>query len=546
MTCLRPAVGAVDISNNKFCAQVFLRAEGTTVNAKERAQWLHEQLRDRGFDGDWSVKSVQKYLKSEGMDEKSISIGGEEMDIKKVIVSYEAGDDVELLALDSPEDSVATEEVDGDVDEKEMDDEDGGEKRYARNGRPIRKAPRRRQPTETERKYNAATAGIVRGGTRNTSAKSLYDARVKQYGVGGADKQPHFHSADQAEAFGAWYRSSVFGDKGYSQRDNDERILSKTNITTAFADGGALVPEQFIPELINLAEERNLVDQILDFKPMSGDTAFVPRKVNGATGASTTVTIPGEGQAATTDGPSFDGVSLVAFKPIGLSIVTNEMMNDSALDFGQIIAEDHTDAHGQKLESLYLNGASGANEGGVTGIVTKLKAQSANPEDSVNLHLGADAWNKITMDDIVTMFGLIPDWRGIDDDLSFVCTRQFYHRVLVRLMIESNTSTPAPVARSGFDVSQRAPQNFLGYPVFFSPEMSSTESTDEVPCILGAHKLASKAGRVNGGMTLDTSSDRYFEYDSWAVRSTQRVALNPGHDLGDSSTNGGVVGLIMA
>lgn len=105
------------------------------------------------------------------------------------------------------------------------------------------------------------------------------------------------------------------------------------NATTG-ADGGYLVPQQFIPELIQLVEVYGLARQRCRVIPMTSDEAVFPALDGGVT-----LYWPGENAAITESNPTFKEVKLNAKTLAGLTHAPHNLLRDANPALGQILAD---------------------------------------------------------------------------------------------------------------------------------------------------------------------------------------------------------------
>ena len=387
---------------------------------------------------------------------------------------------------------------------------------------------------------------VGKSGFTGSAKRSAYINRKSRFGVGGGDGQVAFDDADRAEAFGAWARKTILGNRPYPQAKADDEIIRKTQVTTDFTQSGALVPDDFKAELIEIVQEYGAARQVAGVTAMSRDVLEMPRLT-----ADVTANWTGEAAAATSTDPSFDQVRLVASKLTTISKVSNELMNDSAVDVASILARSIARAHANKEDNAYFLGDGTSTYGGFRGVIGGLKSIGANPEDAAGLSLAAgDIWSEITQANIDAMFALLYEFSGIQSPV-IVCHSKFYWNVLVKFL-HRNEHVASAALVGGYPYSNnpgsRPPQTFYGYPVVFSNVMptasTGTSARDTVPMLFGDFRLGSKFGEVSGALEIAQSEHSDFANDLVAIRSKNRVAINV-HDIGDGTTPGPIVGLIM-
>lgn len=336
-----------------------------------------------------------------------------------------------------------------------------------------------------------------------------------------------FSSDHLAKNFGQWVAG--LRSKGMSESVNSA--------------GGALVPEEFLSELIDQVNKFGVARRYARVHPMNSDTLTIPR-VTGRTRAY----YVGEGSNGTESTPSFDNVTLVAKKLMVLSIGTNELLADArdgggialadwlAMDAGRAIAYE------EDLATFIGDGSS--TYGGHRGVATLLGTtwpDTGSSSAGIQIASG-NAWSEIALSDITSMMGKLPAWAR--DQAKFYCSSAFADSVLLKLLKIAGGVT-------SMELSTGAMPNFLGAEVVKTEVMPSSESNSSIPLLFGALPQAVAFGNrkqmdIEIATTGAVGSVNLFTSDSWAARTTSRYTVVT-HNVGDgSSTAGGVVGLRMA
>lgn len=335
-----------------------------------------------------------------------------------------------------------------------------------------------------------------------------------------------FSSDHLAKNFGQWVAG--LRSKGMSESVNSA--------------GGALVPEEFLSELIDQVNKFGVARRYARVYPMNSDTLTIPR-VTGRTRAY----YVGEGSNGTESTPTFDNVTLVAKKLMVLSIGTNELLAD-ARDGGGIALADwltmdagRSIAYEEDLAAFIGDGTS--TYGGHRGVVTLLGStwsDTSNSSAGMQIATG-NAWSEITLSDITSMMGKLPAWAR--DQAKFYCSSAFADSVLLKILKSAGGVT-------SMELSSGAMPNFLGAEVVRTEVLPSSESNSSIPLIFGALPQAVAFGdrrqvNVEIATTGTVGSVNLFTADSWAARTTSRYTVVT-HNVGDGTTAGAVVGLRMA
>ncbi|MCC7351709.1 MAG: phage major capsid protein [Phycisphaerales bacterium] len=336
-----------------------------------------------------------------------------------------------------------------------------------------------------------------------------------------------FSSDHLAKNFGQWVAG--LRPKGMSEGTNSA--------------GGALVPDEFLPELIDQVNKFGVARRYARVYQMNSDTLTIPR-VTGRTRAY----YVGEGSNGTESTPSFDNVMLVAKKLMVLSIGTNELLAD-ARDGGGIALADwltmdagRSIAYEEDLAAFIGDGTS--TYGGHRGVVTLLGStwpDTGNSSAGIQIATG-NAWSEITLSDITSMMGKLPAWAR--DQAKFYCSSAFADSVLLKILKSAGGVT-------SMELSTGALPNFLGSEVVRTEVLPTSASNSSIPLIFGNLPQTIAFGdrkqvNIEIATTGTVGSVNLFTSDSWAARTTSRYTVVT-HNVGNgSSTAGGVVGLRMA
>jgi HK97 family phage major capsid protein len=483
---------------------------------------MRKALRDAGFTGKFDDADALKAWLDENPMEfvskgKTLTTDDVVREVKTVTVTIaaDAGEDVRV------EDGSPEGEMEDDPDK--MDDEPKPEK-----GRKV---------------AAILASGKAPGGFRSNEgiARKIYERKIRTRGVGAGDNQAMYGDVDQAEAAGAWFRYASFRGIDYPQKSRDLEIITKAHLTTTMTLGGALVPDEFRAELIEVFQRFGAHRQVVNVASAGSDVAMYPRLTSDAAASWST-----ENSAATDADAGFDQVEVVARKLICVSSVTNELMNDSAISVADIMTRSQGRSIAGKEEDAYFNGDGTSTYGGITGIIPKMTGLGTNPEDAAGLHLAAgDTWLEITGNDINDTIGLFYEWDGAGQPV-FVCHSKFFWQVLVRFIDRVEATNTARGANA--NPAAAPPMSVFGFPVILANKMptasTGTTARDTVPLLFGDFNLGSKAHEVAGGLTVATSEHVDFRTDRVAIRSTNRFGATI-HDVGDTTTPGPIVGLIM-
>lgn len=456
---------------------------------KNRKQ-LMEAVKANGYKGEAKPEAVKSWLEAEGL-ELPEGVKFDEVWAKTVRISVtaDAGEDVEVTDGSAPEGAA----VDEDEDE-EAPNEEPPAKSVRKSG-----GAQRRQTLQAIQ--NAAKGPAVHG---DTTARR-YDRAIREgKGWGPNNQRPVWQSAEQAHAFGKWFKTTILEGKAHSTGDN--------------ALGGALIPDEYRAELIELKTQYGAARRVAGVQTMSRDTLIVPRLVDDVTISR----IAENGQFTSQNKPTFDNVQITASKLGGMLKLSNEVVNDSLISIGDVAARSFGRGFGRYEDEGYFLGANG-----YTGIIPTL--DSASKSDAA-LSTG---WGDYTVSKLHAWMGKLPAEAHDAGTPKIVCSRQFFVQVLQSVANSAGGTTPADLYGSGGTT-------WLGYQVEFSDVMPKTYSGDQISALFGVFEAGTKFGEVTGSNTIATSEHAGFEFDQIWIRATERIGMTF-HDIGGDASM--VIGL---
>lgn len=486
--------------------------------AKSLAKKIESVAKNQGFDNEGkSFKEVAEFVTSKGitlMDNE-----GNEVDLDEVVEML----DRVIVTLDGAEDAVVvedevTEEVAEEVETSEYKEE--------------------KEEILMEQK-NLTTKDIMSPWKNSVSVESVavknYNNRAK-FGYG-RSKSVLFSDGNTAEKVGAAMRLSIMQGKQYSQKEADLKIVGKTQTGSSDSDGGFLFNDEFYPELIYLRSQFGLARRISTVRNMSRDTLLEP-----IMNSYLTVYKPGQGNAITASDAGFAQVQLVADTYGVLNKISNELLNDSAINIADEITRNAFDelARSEDFQFFGGTGATGSPSLGKTGLTQQFIDLDITEADGVQIASGA-SWGAVTRADIDALMGRLR--ARFHANASFVCSRQFYFDVLVSLMSTSEGASQR-------EIEGELQYTFRGKPVHFeeSLAMPIVGATGSIPLLFGDFKAGARIGVVNGGLEVAQSADADFANNVTTYRVTERRDFANDYGIGGTSAtgNGGDTGPITA
>ena len=363
----------------------------------------------------------------------------------------------------------------------------------------------------------AADAGVPQRFSIGSPSRKAYQAKIR------AGKAA-FNDADQAEAFGAWARLSTLGNTEYGQKKADLDITRKAQVIFNNQLGGALVPVEFIPNLVYLTEQYGVARKVANVVTMARDVTTVPRK----TAIASMSPVAETGTLSPTDN-SYGNVTLTAKKYGVLYQVSRELLADSAVNIADDLARSIAEAQAIAEDQAYFLGngtATYANQIGLTLALPSAAYRTA----------AALAWGSMTVASFTDAMGAVENINPAR--LAFVCSRQFFAQVMLRVDKTANQFKELSMGGLGGDAT------FLGYPVFFSQVMPTATGSSVRSCYFGDFIGGTMLGDRRQ-LEIQTSDQFYFSTDALAVRGTSRFNTVI-HGDGRGSTVGPIACMIGA
>jgi len=347
---------------------------------------------------------------------------------------------------------------------------------------------------------------------------------VKKFSIGNASRKAYqskikagtavFDDVDYAEAAGAWIRQAIAGHHNYGQKAADIEVCRKAQVEFNNQLGGALVPQEFAPQLIWLTEQYGTAKKIANVVPMSSDSKAYPRK----TGI-VSMTPIGEGATITPTDNTYGNVTLNAKKYGVLFNASRELFEDSAINIADDLFRSIAEAESIAVDQAYFLGDGSATYANQVGLATAITGSALGT---------ATAWGSMTIANFTDAIGSVQNVNPAR--LAFVCSRQFFAQVMLRLQNATNQFRELTTGMAGMSAT------FMGYPVFFSQVMPVATGTANRACYFGDFVGATMIGDRRM-LEIATSDQFYFNSDSIAVRGTARFNVNI-HGDGRGSTVG--------
>ncbi len=335
-----------------------------------------------------------------------------------------------------------------------------------------------------------------------------------------------FRSLEEAYACGQYIRGVLVGEPNAARWCCDYLPEeSRAMGGSALAKGGALVPHAMATAVIDLVEQYGIALADCEVVRMTTDTLDVPRVTGGVT-----LYAINENTEITASKPAFDSVGLTARKYGALVKYSSELDEDSVIDIAELLVRKVAWAWAKKLDECLFLGDGTSTYHGIKGIKNALADGS-----EVTAITGNTAFSTLDLADFEGMIGKLASWA--EARARWYISKAGWAASMARLADAAGGNTIEHLAAG----PQRT---FLGYPVRFAQVMNSTlgaQTSTE-----GLAYLGDLMGGVMVGLRRDlrmmVSRERYMEYDQIGFVATVRFDVNV-HDVGGSSTPGGIIGL---
>lgn len=345
------------------------------------------------------------------------------------------------------------------------------------------------------------------------AVKSVVEKSLEDKGINAIEKKI-FGSAKEVEGLEGKEKSARFI-KAVFNRDKEtaKAIVGKALNETTDSAGGYLVPEEFRSEVIRLAEDFGLVRKQCRVVPMKRETMKLPKIAS-----SVTVYWPGEGVAGTASQPVLGQVSLIAKTLVGLTPITNELLEDADVDTIDLLVQLFAEAIAGEEDNQGLMGSGSP----FTGVM------NASGTTVVTMASGKDTFAELDADDLRDLISNVKP-------LALGGAGFYMHRAvwaIVQKLKENNqhiVSFSNPIVTGDASKATGVVGYIWGYPVYLSDKMPGTTAVSTKFILFGNLKFAYLGDRKQ--MTIAISeeatigSTNLFESNMSAVRITERIAF---------------------
>lgn len=342
----------------------------------------------------------------------------------------------------------------------------------------------------------------------------------------------YFPSERAANLFGNLVFASARGSQKALGRLSDAGI--KVLNEGIGSSGANLVPDVFVPTLINLKEQYGIFRRNAQIVPMTSDTQSWPVQ-----SGDVTMYYPGESGTIAASNITLGSAGLVAKKGAALQVLSSELSEDAAIAVAEIVAESmaRTMAKGEDQAGFIGDGTS--TYGGVRGVSARLLGVDTTIANIKGLVVAAgNLFSEFTLASFESIIGKLPQYA--DANAKWYMHKYLYYTVAYALAMAKGGVTATEVITGVV----RGTPTLYGSPVEFVQVMPKADANSQVAALYGDLRKAAFFGERRA-FTMEQSRDYYFPTDQIGIRSTERFAINI-HSVGDTTDEGPVIGLISA
>lgn len=376
------------------------------------------------------------------------------------------------------------------------------------------------------------------------SARAAYNARVKSANPDDKRSSPVWVDADQAEIALAQSRLSIAEmipqvNTVYSSKLKayDEDVLkgARLKIQSEISDtaGGALVPVEFVDQLIYMTENVGCARQCCEVVPMSSNEKKYPRQ----TSIQTMAFILETGTVGASDA-GYDLVNLHAKKAGYLTRFSTELFEDSSLNLSDRFYRNAAEAQMRTEDGCFIAGDGSATYGGMRGLAN---SSGVGLPSGSYFAVSASAWSAMTAGDLWVGPGSV---RNVNwANCKYLMSRQAFFQVAMRLAATQAKTAAGDKFIAASINDDRLGGQINGFPVVFDNSGSMLRASSNAS---PTYYFGDFAGAVKLGdrrtLKIESSRDAYFTTDEIAFRVTARFTVNV-HGDGTSGTVGPIVGV---
>lgn len=336
--------------------------------------------------------------------------------------------------------------------------------------------------------------------------------------------------AYNAYAFGQWMRATALKSASARKWCQDHGVLKAQDVK-AMAEGtnslgGFAVPTIISDQFVYLREQASIMRQDARKYTMSSNALNVP-----VISGSVTSVWGAENTAITASDLTVASVALSAKKLTALTVMSSELNEDAVVNFASILAMDMANKLGHEEDRVCFNGTGVSGDGSITGLcqyIFGLSGTKANIASLVTAPSFTATPANLTLAIWQSLVAKLPVYAQAN--AKFYMHKQiFFNYVCDKLVGLGGNNYNALALGAGLQPT------LFGYPVQFVQDMPASLTTASINTPIAVLADLSKAVAFGDRreLSIATSTERYFDQDSIAVRAIERIAFSGATDPGN-------------
>jgi HK97 family phage major capsid protein len=283
------------------------------------------------------------------------------------------------------------------------------------------------------------------------------------------------------------------------------------------AQGGYLVPSQFINNIYTVALEQSIVRNRSFYLPMTTNHCEIPASVTGNHTENLfggiSIKRTGEGQLIESSNPALEKIGLTLHKAAGLVHVTNELLEDNQAGLEAWLQDVFPQAIAFVMDEDFLNG-SGANQ--PLGMLN-----SANPALITVTAVGGQGASTVITENVITMWSRM--YSAGKKSCIWVYNPEVFPE-LAKMSLQVGTGG-IPVFMPANAMSDSPYAQLMGRPLIETEKCQALGTAGDIALIdPTAYVIGSKG---NGEAKFSSSMHLKFDYDMQSFRWTMRYDGQP-------------------
>lgn len=361
---------------------------------------------------------------------------------------------------------------------------------------------------------------------------------------GSFDSLYGYHQYLKCLTGGLWHDYGMAGRKSLGEWASRNKLgddfAQKAFFTNVPTQGAPLIPDIFVPDLINLVNEFGAAQRLFTPIPMAGPQLVWPRMTSRLT-----MYYPLEGSAPTQSDLAFNNVNMKSHDGMVLSRISQQALDDSSIGLADVWTREALRSCASGIDDAVFVGDGTGAFGTITGIARKFGTAASTTGYAAT---GGTTTDAHTATHIVDALSRLPSYARAAGGIKFTCTPQIQDGLFTRL----SQSVPGGLVQRDI-LGVGTVFTWMGYPIITNEKMNSRwdastgtnptgfTAADDIDFIVGNFNLAGKFGiRKQVELAMDTSLgfDTYSVYMRAVVRFDFQL-----HDPGSTTAANSLVAL---